>query len=121
MSLAQGGSPQLFLADINSKGLDETKLLLQKQSPQTRVVTSQVDISKESDVQRMVETCVDAYGRLDYALNVAGIVPQRMPIADVEVETFENVIDVNEYGVSAFHQILYARDVVREGKCHRKL
>lgn len=61
----------------------------------------------------MVDACVDAHGRVDYALNVAGIVPQRTPIADVDVETFERVIDINEYGVSALDPKICTNFVTR--------
>lgn len=50
----------------------------------------------------MVKHCVDSFGRLDYALNIAGIVPQRTPIAEVEVEVYDRVVEVNEYGVRRF-------------------
>jgi NAD(P)-dependent dehydrogenase (short-subunit alcohol dehydrogenase family) len=43
------------------------------------------DVSKEDDVQAMVEKCVEVYGRLDYAFNNAGIGPDgvRDPLGSI--------------------------------------
>jgi NAD(P)-dependent dehydrogenase (short-subunit alcohol dehydrogenase family) len=59
-----------------------------------------VDISDEGSVQAFTDGCVEAFGRIDYALNIAGVVPQRIGIVDVDVATYDRVISVNEYGVS---------------------
>lgn len=90
----------LFLADIDAPGLAETKRQVQAASPATRVETYIVDIADESSVQQMVDACVDLYGRMDYAVNIAGVVPHRMGIAEVAVATYDKVIEINEYGVS---------------------
>lgn len=68
-------------------------------NPSIQVHIHRTNISIEDDVSAMVDTCVSAFGRLDYAMNIAGIVPQRQAIAEVDVETYERVIDVNVHGV----------------------
>ena len=46
----------------------------------------QCDIAKEADVEAMVNTCVRVYGRLDYAVNNAGVGPDgiRIPFTTLE-------------------------------------
>lgn len=68
--------------------------------PEIVIKVHQGDISIEEDVQRMIEDCVKAFGRVDYALNVAGVVPSRTPHTEVDVSTYDRVVGVNEYGVS---------------------
>jgi NAD(P)-dependent dehydrogenase (short-subunit alcohol dehydrogenase family) len=62
------------------------------------------DVSKEDEVRAMVDACVAAYGRLDYAFNNAGIGPDgvRVPlgsIVDLPSEVWQRTIDINLTGV----------------------
>ncbi|OFW58708.1 MAG: hypothetical protein A2133_08330 [Actinobacteria bacterium RBG_16_64_13] len=62
------------------------------------------DVSKEADVQAMVEKCVSLYGRLDYAFNNAGIGPdgKRVPvvnIVDCSEDIWDRTLDINLKGV----------------------
>jgi NAD(P)-dependent dehydrogenase (short-subunit alcohol dehydrogenase family) len=64
----------------------------------------QCDVSKEADVQAMVDECVRLYGRLDFAFNNAGIGPdgKRVPvvnIVDCPEEIWDSTIDINLKGV----------------------
>ncbi|OQV06029.1 hypothetical protein CLAIMM_10670 [Cladophialophora immunda] len=52
----------------------------------------------------MVDSCVSLFGRVDYALNIAGVVPQRKGIAELDVETYDRVVHINEYGTWLCHQ-----------------
>jgi NAD(P)-dependent dehydrogenase (short-subunit alcohol dehydrogenase family) len=60
----------------------------------------QADISRGDDVKRLVEATLEKFGRLDCAVNNAGISgPRFTPIADVTEEQFDQVIGVNLKGV----------------------
>jgi len=56
------------------------------------------DTTKTDDLQRMVNTALDQYGRLDYAVNNAGA-SGRGAFMDVAVEDFDHVIETNLRGV----------------------
>ncbi len=56
------------------------------------------DVTNEDDVQSMVATCVDRFGRLDIGFNNAGIAGTA-PIHDHELSHFQHVIDVCLTGV----------------------
>lgn len=72
-----------------------------------RFVTT--DVTRTEDVARAVQTAIDAFGRLDVAVNCAGISPAALIVdADREIhplDTFRQVLDVNLVG---------AFDVVRQ-------
>ncbi len=57
------------------------------------------DVSDATQVEDMVRQTIDAYGRLDYAFNNAGISGPMGPSADYEPEDWRRVIDVNLTGV----------------------
>jgi NAD(P)-dependent dehydrogenase (short-subunit alcohol dehydrogenase family) len=58
------------------------------------------DVSRAADVERMVSAAVEKFGRLDYAVNNAGIAgPRYTPIADVTEEQWDEVMGSNLKGV----------------------
>lgn len=56
------------------------------------------DTTNADDLRRMVETAVERFGHLDYAVNNAGI-PGRRPFMEIDAEYFDRVMDVNVRGV----------------------
>ena len=56
------------------------------------------DVSDPADVERMVGTAVDTFGAVDILVNNAGIYPSRT-LAELDLETFHHVIDVNLTGL----------------------
>lgn len=105
ISIAQEGCSRLFLADIELDGLRKTRQYIREADEGVRVEILQVDIADEKSVQEMIHKCVSTFGRVDYALNIAGVVPQRTPIADVNVETYDKVVHINQHGVSLLKRI----------------
>ncbi len=59
----------------------------------------QVDVSRPEDVQAMVRTAAETYGRLDVLFNNAGIDGEQAPTADCTLENWDRVIGVNLKGV----------------------
>ena len=57
------------------------------------------DVSKDADVRNMVEQTINAFGRLDYAFNNAGIEGESAPTHEVTEENFDKVIGINLKGV----------------------
>jgi NAD(P)-dependent dehydrogenase (short-subunit alcohol dehydrogenase family) len=62
-------------------------------------VFARTDVSQAADVERMVATAVERFGRLDYAHNNAGIVGAGSTIADMPVEVWERGVGVMLTGV----------------------
>lgn len=59
----------------------------------------ETDISDAEQVVEMVDTAVETYGRLDFALNNAGIRGERHPITEYPNDAWQEVIDTNLTGV----------------------
>jgi glucose 1-dehydrogenase len=58
------------------------------------------DVSESQDVEAMVRAAVDRYGRIDCAVNNAGVKPDQDPIASLEEDEWDRVIGVNLKGVA---------------------
>lgn len=57
------------------------------------------DVTSDADVQALVATTVEAYGRLDFAFNNAGIEVEQAKLADGDELVFDRIMDVNVKGV----------------------
>ncbi|EMY80686.1 short chain dehydrogenase [Psychroflexus gondwanensis ACAM 44] len=57
------------------------------------------DVSITKDVQGMVAYTIDTYGRLDYAINNAGIEGELAPITELPEDVWDSVMNINLKGV----------------------
>lgn len=81
-----------------------------------RAVTCATDVTRREDLQRLVELAVSEYGTLDVLVNNAGI-SKIGPMADLDVDGWSSMIDVNLRGV--LHGIAAALPVFRsQGRGH---
>lgn len=67
----------------------------------------QADMTREADIERLVKTAGERYGRLDIAFNNAGIGGAAAPFAEQTVDSFDLVMATNVKGVflSMKHEI----------------
>ena len=72
------------------------------------------DVSKEEEVQNLIDRTVEKYGRIDCLINNAGWHPPHKPIDDFTVEEFRDVLDLNL--VSMFAACKFALPHVRKTK-----
>jgi len=59
----------------------------------------EADVSREADVHQVMSRAVERFGRIDAAVNNAGIEGRFGPVQDSTVEDFERIIGVNLKGV----------------------
>lgn len=57
------------------------------------------DVSKSKDVEAVIKKTIDSYGRLDFAVNNAGIEGAAAPTHECSEENFDHTIGVNLKGV----------------------
>ena len=89
---AQGGA-RVIVSDIDEKGGQETVASIKKAGGDASFVKT--DVSNPEDCEALVKTTIRIYGRLDMAFNNAGIGGEMNPIADMSVEGWLKVINVN--------------------------
>ncbi len=62
-------------------------------------IFAKADVSSPDDVERMIDTAVQTYGRLDVLFNNAGVEGETALTADCSVENWDRVLSVNLKGV----------------------
>jgi NAD(P)-dependent dehydrogenase (short-subunit alcohol dehydrogenase family) len=95
--LAQAGAKVVVTGRRAEEGAESVRLIEEAGGEGFFV---QMDVKNESDIQRTVEEIKTRYGRLDIALNNAGV-ETIGPVTEVDRETFEHVFDINVWGVLA--------------------
>lgn len=96
LTLAENGS-DIAICDVNSPLLNETAEELKTKGQE--VLAFKVDVSRNSDIQQMVESVTQKFGRIDIVVNNAAIHPVRYTIEDISEEEWEKVLNVNLKGV----------------------
>ncbi len=88
---------KLTLQDVSEPGLAETAERIRARGG--AAVTLVGDVSDEAHAKALVQLAVDTYGRLDIALNNAGIGNGMATIPEISAEDYDRVMDVNAKGV----------------------
>lgn len=110
------GCTRLILSDINSEGLKTVSEELKALDSNVQTCLVSADMSSEEDVQRMVDEGVKAFGAIHYAVNNAGISTKpRLRIHELEVESYDRVLNVNLRGVWLCERA-EIRQMLKQGK-----
>lgn len=80
----------------------------------TTSIAVPADVSKREDVEHMMQQVIDKFGRIDIAVNNAGIEIKK-PFLEVEDEEWNSVIAVNLFGSYLVSQVA-ARQMVKQGE-----
>ena len=97
LAFANKGAKVVVAARRNAEG-EDTVSMIRDVGGDARFV--QTDVSKTSEVEAMVNRCIDNYGRLDFAFNNAGIEGTPFVLtADYEEKNWDRVIEINLKGV----------------------
>lgn len=79
--------------------MKETKETLYRQSPDAEFLPLVADLNDEAGVKAAFEKAVERFGRVDHAVNNAGVGQSIKVTADTELEEFDRVLGVNLRGV----------------------
>jgi NAD(P)-dependent dehydrogenase (short-subunit alcohol dehydrogenase family) len=92
-----GEGLNVVVADLDSEGGEATATLIRESGGQALFV--RCDVTKDADVQQLMSTTIDAFGRLDYAFNNAGIEIEKGRLSEGSEAEFDAIMGVNVKGV----------------------
>ena len=95
-ALAREGA-KVVVSDVVVEGGEETVRMIEESGGEATFVKA--DVSKASEVEALVNSAVEAYGKLDCAHNNAGIEGTMGSTVDCAEENWDRTIDINLKGV----------------------
>lgn len=100
LAFAGEGCKRLIIADVNVSGLELLSSELKSYHATVEIVCIPTDTSKETDVQRMVDEGVKAFGSIHYCVNCAGVTSQPRKIShELSIGAWDRVLRINLRGV----------------------
>jgi NAD(P)-dependent dehydrogenase (short-subunit alcohol dehydrogenase family) len=107
--LASAGAV-VVIADINEEGAH--KAAQEMSSSGGRVVGKRLDVTRDEEIERVVDETIEEYGRLDYMFNNAGIALMG-EVRDMTLDQARRLVDVNIHGAINGTIIAYKRMVAQ--------
>lgn len=95
--LASQGA-HISLADLNDGGL-RTAIATLPGSAESKHMHQIVDVRKTESVDAWIQATIDKFGKLDGAVNMAGVISKAAPVAEARDEDWEFLMGVNATGV----------------------
>jgi NAD(P)-dependent dehydrogenase (short-subunit alcohol dehydrogenase family) len=95
LEFAKKGATVVICGRREKEGL-ETLSLIQKEGAKGKFLLC--DITNESDVKKLIESTILEFGRLDFAINNAGIIGNNSQITKYDTNEFQKVVDINLKG-----------------------
>lgn len=96
LAFAREGA-KVVLADVMAE--EGKKAVQEIKDAGGQAIFVRTDVSKAAEVKALVEKTVEAFGRLDFAANNAGIEGKTAPTAECTEENWDRVISINLKGI----------------------
>jgi NAD(P)-dependent dehydrogenase (short-subunit alcohol dehydrogenase family) len=87
----------VVVADVSEQGNQETARMIEEAGG--LVLAVRCNVARAEDVKAALDKTIEAFGRLDFAFNNAGVEQPMMPAADLTEEEWDRVLDVDLRGV----------------------
>lgn len=84
---------KIIVADINVEGGRETAAMVEKEGGQANFI--QTDVTQSGQVQKMLNSCLSEFGKIDILFNVAGTPQGNAPIENIDEALFDKIYTVN--------------------------
>jgi len=96
IALGENGAKVVFSGRREAEGNETLKLL---QAAGGTGLFVQSDVSKASEIEKLVQTVVDRFGKLDIAFNNAGVEGDLAPLHEATEENYDFIFDINVKGL----------------------
>ena len=96
LAFAREGA-KVVVADIVVNGGEETERIIRDSGGEA--IFAKTDVTAASQVEALINTAVQTYGRLDCAANTAGITQPVAPTHELQEDIWDSVITINLKGV----------------------
>ncbi len=88
---------KVVVSDVNIEGGEDTVRMIKEAGGEALFIKA--DVSRAAEVEELVENAVEAYGRLDCAVNNAGVDPIMVQLTKHREDDWDHTLGVNLKGV----------------------
>jgi NAD(P)-dependent dehydrogenase (short-subunit alcohol dehydrogenase family) len=93
---AEGAS--VVVADVSEAANHETARMIEERG--ARALAVRCDVTRAEDIEAALDQAVQAFGRLDFAFNNAGVEPRGLaPTAEMPLEEWDRIMNIDLRGV----------------------
>lgn len=93
-----GEGASVVVADVSERGNQETARMIEERG--ARALAVRCDVTRAEDVEAALDKTVEAFGRLDFAFNNAGVEPKGLvPTAEMPLEEWDRIMNIDLRGV----------------------
>ncbi|KAJ9252339.1 hypothetical protein DTO195F2_7532 [Paecilomyces variotii] len=97
-AFAAAGCTRLAITDTNASLLDKTRTSILSSYPDTTVLAIPGDIAADTFAEDFIAQVVAHFGRVDYAVNCAGVLGKPLVSGEMDIAEFDRVNAVNYRG-----------------------
>ncbi|KAI8160082.1 short-chain dehydrogenase reductase sdr [Colletotrichum sp. SAR 10_70] len=99
LAFAKHGINRLALADMNQATLSVTTDLLRRRYPAVKLLPLSLNVQNAVEIRSGIAATISAFGRVDIAVNNAGIGGSGRATHEIDEAEFTKVLDVDLHGV----------------------
>jgi dehydrogenase/reductase SDR family protein 4 len=114
LAFAEAGA-DLVVSSRDKRPPDLEKVADEVRALGRRALAIPAHVGKKKEVENLLQTTLQEFGRIDILVNNAGANPVLSPIVDLEEEAFEKVLEVNLKGAFLVSKAA-AREMIKQGR-----
>lgn len=92
------GCTRIAITDINADTLATTAQSIREINPKAEIVHTVGSVADETFVEDLVKSAIRRFGRVDYAVNCAGVLGDALRSSETPVSLFDRINDINYKG-----------------------
>ena len=97
-AFASAGCERIAITDLNPESLGKTREVIASAHPNVRLLTKVGNIEEEQFVESFIREIVTLFGRLDYAVNCAGVLGDACRSTETTTDSFDRINSINYRG-----------------------
>ncbi|KAJ5735901.1 uncharacterized protein N7483_001026 [Penicillium malachiteum] len=97
-AFATAGCERIAITDLNEKTLEQTKEAIAIAHPNTQLLAHLGNVADDQFAELFIAKVVKAFGRVDYAVNCAGVLGLPMRSGETSLAEFDRVNNINYRG-----------------------
>ncbi|KAJ5689183.1 hypothetical protein N7462_003575 [Penicillium macrosclerotiorum] len=97
-AFAVAGCEHIAITDLNECTLEHTRQVVANAHPRTQLLVYPGNVAHDGFAQSFVEKIVESFGRIDYAVNCAGVLGRPLRSGETSLAEFDRVNNINYRG-----------------------